>query len=428
MPSFDELSAGLDRGLGALRSWKHARALAALAWVVLLVWGLAKCAGGKDFLAYFDAGGAFLKLAPDFYVAGPLSGLTYYYPPFFAMVLAPFAWLLPPLVAGFLWFLLKVWLLVLVIKELALLLPKQRHLNALLFLGFLATARFVIDDLKLGQCNLFVMELSLLGMIAFKKGRANLAVLLLALATSIKIYPGIFLLYLLFSGRWAASAKMLLLLAAFNLAPALFYQGQYPALVRAFLDASVFHAGQNSESGIANQSIWAVCMRFLGRNTTDSSPLAYVNFMDLGFDQVRRVALGVELACLGALCLSLTRLRRKGGEHHLVSVTLLLCLLMPMVARKSNFVFCLFPIISALAGLRDLQGQGQPRWRFRALAACLALGVFFVGFTSDGLLTRRVSNFLECYSNLCLGALVLGGVNLALFWLRPDQLRGPRPA
>jgi hypothetical protein len=74
--------------------------------------------------------------------------------------------------------------------------------------GF-ATITFVFDQYDLGQPNLVLLALMLLGFWFMQKGRSWLGGSMFALATAIKVFPVAVLPYLLWRRRWAASASMM---------------------------------------------------------------------------------------------------------------------------------------------------------------------------------------------------------------------------
>jgi hypothetical protein len=74
--------------------------------------------------------------------------------------------------------------------------------------GF-ATVTFVFDQYDLGQPNLVLLALMLLGFWLMQKGRPLWGGGMFALATAIKVFPVAVLPYLLWRRRWAASASMI---------------------------------------------------------------------------------------------------------------------------------------------------------------------------------------------------------------------------
>jgi hypothetical protein len=74
--------------------------------------------------------------------------------------------------------------------------------------GF-ATVTFVFDQYDLGQPNLVLLALMLLGFWLMQKGRPVWGGGMFALATAIKVFPVAVLPYLLWRRRWAASASMI---------------------------------------------------------------------------------------------------------------------------------------------------------------------------------------------------------------------------
>src|ERR1700681_2182368 len=73
--------------------------------------------------------------------------------------------------------------------------------------GFI-TVTFVFDMFDLGQPNLVLLAMMLLGFWWLQNGRPWAAGSMFALATAIKVFPVAVLPYLLWRRRWAAAASM----------------------------------------------------------------------------------------------------------------------------------------------------------------------------------------------------------------------------
>lgn len=137
--------------------------------------------------------------------------------------------------------------------------------------GF-ATVTFVFDQFDLGQPNLVLLALMLLGFWLMQKGRPLWGGGMFALATAIKVFPVAVLPYLLWRRRWAASASMIVctLLLLFVLpAPVRGFERNVSEL-KTWFSAMV---GSSSEKGFGqrdeqnwswvNQSVIAVTHRLV---------------------------------------------------------------------------------------------------------------------------------------------------------------------
>ncbi len=379
-----------------------------LALISVALYGL-KCATGKDFICYWDAARMFAAGARDLYVPGPMTGLTYYYPPCFAMVLSPLT-LLPPYWAGYLWFSLKLGLMAWIFKNLGPLLEiTGAPAKWAVFFSALAVVRFAIDDFKLGQINLLLCEMIIVALIQVRRGREAWPALLIGMATSFKMYPGIFLSAFLFQKRYRLVLIALVTIVLLNALPWFFYGNVYPELCENFVRAL---PGQRPESGLANQSLYGMLMRYLGPYTTDNGPYKFVNLFNLRFDAIQRIFIILSLGGVAMVAIVAARARSTLHDWSLnLAPCFTMALLIPTVSRKANFVLLFFPFLVAFQSYFKNEHR-WPRGAKFALWSAFAL----VALSSDGLITRRGSNLLESLSDITVGALVIMGLNWWMFF------------
>jgi Glycosyltransferase family 87 len=180
----------------------------------------------------------------------------------------------------------------------------QRPSPWLAALPGIITLPFVYDQFDLGQPNLILLALMLIGFWMLKD-RPWMAGFMFGLATAIKVFPVAVFPYLLWRRRWASAASMIVFLGIF-----LFV---LPAPVRGFqrnVDevATWYHGmvGSSSEQGFGqrdqqnwswvNQSIIAVGNRLLRPVNFDqdnaSAPPRYINILDLDFKTTNLIVLG----------------------------------------------------------------------------------------------------------------------------------------
>jgi hypothetical protein len=112
--------------------------------ILLLIYGI-KCSKGNDFLSYYDIGLHFRELMDNIYLPGKYSGMINHYPPVFAMVMVPFT-LLPPRIAGYVFFLLKLISIFFVIKILPEFFPDKKVKPFAVLLSLIYVVRFINDD------------------------------------------------------------------------------------------------------------------------------------------------------------------------------------------------------------------------------------------------------------------------------------------
>lgn len=381
-------------------------AMLAALFVVLAVWGV-KCAHGNDFNSYYDAGKKFMALEGNIYTPGALSGMINHYPPVFAMLMVPLC-LLPPVVAGYIFFAIKIFFTVWAFRVMPKLFPGGKVKVAVYALGFLAALRFFNDDFKLGQVNTLIFDFIIIGLEALNAKKIFKAALFMALAASIKIYPGIFLFYFLFRKEYKFVSLSTLMVVAINIVPAIFYLGGFGSLFGHFLQESIFNAANGPNSGIANQSVSALIMRFLGRNPTDTAFPPFVNIMNLDFGTLKVIFYSAGVAALACVAV----MAHKGNEKTRifeVGIVMAAAVLFPMISRKANFVFLMFPAMVVFHHVFQGQNTGKV---FKAIA-WLAFAMLLL--TSDGVMGRKLSNVFEALSFITIGAILLVKMNAYLY-------------
>jgi hypothetical protein len=224
--------------------------------------------------------------------------------------------------------------------------------------GF-ATVTFVFDMFDLGQPNLVLLAMMLLGFWMLQQGRPWWGGGLFALATAIKVFPVAVLPYLLWRRRWAAACSMGVFLAVFLLL--------VPAPVRGFqrnVDElkTWYHAmvGSSSEKGFGqrdeqnwswvNQSIIAVTHRLtrpINYNQNEpTDPPRFMNLADLDFKTANWIVLGVSiLVGLGFIAVIPPRSRatpRSDAEE--LGILFALMTIASPLARQYYFMWLFFPM------------------------------------------------------------------------------------
>lgn len=224
--------------------------------------------------------------------------------------------------------------------------------------GFI-TITSVFDMFDLGQPNLVLLAMMLLGFWWLERGRAWMAGSMFALATAIKVFPIAVLPYLLWRRHWAGAASMVAFLGVF-----LFV---VPAPVRGFernvSELTTWYrgmVGSSSEQGFGqraeqnwswvNQSIIAVTHRLtrpVNYNQDDPArPPRYMNLVNFDFKTTNWIVLGIfSLIGFGFIAVMPAQLNitpRSRAEE----LGILFCLMTVAspLARQYYFMWLFFPI------------------------------------------------------------------------------------
>ena len=251
---------------------------------------------------------------------------------------------------------------------------------------------FIVDTIHLGQPNLALLAIMLAGLALLQRDRQAAAGALFALAAAIKAFPVMALPYLLWRRRWRAAASMVACVVVFLLVAPAPLRGFYRNAreLTAWFDGMVLSAseegfGKRAEENWSwkNNSIVAVTHR-LSRpvNAVQNNPAAkplFVNVLNLSYRQANLVLLAI-CGLIGAgFCLVLPAERRRSPRSDAAEFALLLCLMTiaSPLARSYYFVWLMFPM-TTLAQRAALEGSARER-RIAAGALAIAAALFAIG-------------------------------------------------
>ncbi len=346
---------------------------------------------GKDYPLWYGVGHAVLTGAPLYGKDGS-GGFAFLYPPFAALMLAPFALfgraftiLCIGLVNAASW-----WAAV----RLSHLLSGVRAERPwwLVALPSLIALPFIWDMYDLGQPNLMLLAIMLAGLALLRSGRQWSAGVMFAAATALKAFPLAILPYLIWRRRWAAAAGMALFTAVFLIlvpAPVRGFERNL-AEVKTWAGGMVFSASEKGFGqrpaqnwGWKNNSLIAVVHRYVRPINAEAenpktAPL-YVNILNLTYNQANLVlAAAAGLIGLGFVAVLPSERRRTaasdGAEYALLIA--LMTIASPL-ARAYYFVWLLFPF-TALCDRAALDPDPGVRRRTGWLIAA-ALALFTIG-------------------------------------------------
>ncbi len=218
---------------------------------------------------------------------------------------------------------------------------------------------FIFDMFDLGQPNLVLLALMMLGFWFLQHGRSWTSGSLFALATAIKVFPLAVLPYLIWRRQWVSAASTLIFLVAF-----LFV---VPAPVRGFehnlSELRTWYRGMvssSSEQGFGqrddqnwswmNQSLISLTHRLTRpvnyNQDNPANPPATMNLLDLDFKSANWVVVGVSIAIglgfIGVMPPSSRRTPRSDAEE----LGILFCLMTVAspLARQYYFMWLFFPL------------------------------------------------------------------------------------
>ncbi|WP_041359002.1 glycosyltransferase family 87 protein [Nitrobacter hamburgensis] len=353
------------------------------------IWGHGKT---KDYPLWFWAGQQILH-GGDLYPKGSNEGFAFLYPPLSAILLAiPSIFGKIPLYLGLCLLNVAAWWMTAQLSN-AMTGSGRRPDPWLEALPGIVTITFVFDMFDLGQPNLVLLVMMLLGFLWLWQGREWLSGSMFALAAAIKVFPVAVLPYLLWRRRWASATSMVAFLGIF-----LFL---VPAPIRGFernvSELTTWYrgmVGSNSEQGFGqrdaqnwswvNQSIIAVTHRLVrpvNYNQIDpAKPAQYMNVADLDYKTANAIVLAV-FAAIGLGFIAIIPARAKMTPRSTAEeVGILFCLMTiaSPLARQYYFVWLFFPItvlFQRAAFDPRPRARAMTRWALGASFALMALSL-----------------------------------------------------
>ena len=255
--------------------------------------------------------------------------------------------------------------------------------------GFV-TISFVFDMFDLGQPNLVLLAMMLLGFWFLQHERPWMAGSMFALATAIKVFPVAVLPYLVWRRRWASVASMVVFLGIFLFvvpAPVRGFQHNVSELKTWFQGM----VGSSSEQGFGqraeqnwswvNQSIIAVTHRLtrpVNYNQDDpQKPARTMNVADVSFKTANLIVVAISLAIGLGYIVVMPPASRRTERSDAEELGILFCLMTVAspLARQYYFMWLFFPMTVLI---HRAAWDPRPRvragtWALLALAGLLLL-------------------------------------------------------
>jgi hypothetical protein len=285
---------------------------------------------------------------------------------------------------------------------------------------------FTFDMFDLGQPNLVLLALMLLGFWFLQHGRSWSSGSLFALATAIKVFPVAVLPYLVWRRQWASAASMAICLFVFLIV--------IPTPVRGFQhnlsELKTWYqgmVGSSSEAGFGqrddqnwswmNQSLISLTHRLTrpvdyNQDNPNNAP-AYMNLLDLDFKTANWVVVGVSLMIGLGFIAVMPPAPRRTPRSDAEELGILFCLMTVAspLARQYYFIWLFFPLTVLLhrAACDPRAAARRATWIVLALSGflvCLSLPIF--------------PHELQAFGNNFLATVLMAGT-LAWYLLHPAE-------
>lgn len=282
-----------------------------------------------DLDVYRDAGRSVLDgRAVYTFLGHPPQRLPFTYPPFAALLAVPLA-AVPFVAAGWLWTVgevaTTVALTALAFRPLLRRFGRWWPLAVGVLAGALQQMLPLRDEIKFGQVDELLVLLCAVDCLILVRGRGG--GVLVGLATAVKLTPGVFIVYLLVSGRRRAAATATAVLVAASLLAA----AELPRDSRSFWTDALWHSERlRANDGTSNQSLRGMWLRAVPehRLATALWVLSVVVVAVVGFRRAALAARREELAGVALTGLLAVVLSPVAWIHHLVWLPLALAVLL----------------------------------------------------------------------------------------------------
>lgn len=371
----------------------------------------------KNGLVLYPLGGECLLAGKPLLACAP----TFTYPPIFAFIMIPFAFL-PMALRNLLWYVLSVsvlyvsfrWCEALIVDTFGIRFDENRR-YWFRVLSLALGLKFILAVLENQAYDYLVFFFLLMGVDGLMAGKDLRAAFGIATAAALKVTPLLFLPYLLYRKRWKVFAGCLVIYFIISFLPDLFFSGGpaqttyfgkwvqeivQPAVAAKDDAAPHFWEGEN----LLNQSLRSLVYRIV--SALEITP----HFKNLLY------------AVYGSLLLSLYLMIRRSGRLERpflfdASALMIGMLMLSPMSSKSHFIVLLLPSMAILAYLMT-----RPR-RSDLLGPLLLASFMINSLTSKDLIGRPLANFLLSIGCITIGSLILlAGIGLVVFEMAEERL------
>jgi hypothetical protein len=319
-----------------------------------------------DFSVYYAAGRSLISGRTDLYSSDFARGavMDYRYLPFFLLVFAPLS-LLPYTFAAYLWHLLDTLAIVVAVMSIASIYRTESPGPAKVWsVAFFTVAPYFAMSLDYGNVQLIVTAMMFAGLSLALKRRDLPAAALLAIATAVKIVPALTLVYFAITRRFRLLGLVIVIIAALNLLPSVYFGiAGNAALVAEWYDHVIRGQEFHETNGPINLSLKGQLRRTFTevdytRRVDGDYRYPAVNIATWPVSTIDRIWLALS-ACsvLGGLALIWSSSRRSragaGADHgdlrvEALQLGLIICLMLFVgpLTSKVYLVALLWPVVA----------------------------------------------------------------------------------
>jgi hypothetical protein len=331
-----------------------------------------------DFPVYYAAGRSLIGGRTDLYAPDFALGqvMDYRYPPIFLIPFIPL-WHLPYKVAAYFW----TWLSILQIAGCVLLLKNSVVLpeipSRVWVMLFFITGQYFIMILHYGNAHLLAIFFLIASIYLARIRKRSIAAFLLALAITIKLTPGLFLLYFAIKKEWKFLGLIGAFIVAINLLPSLYFGvDQSIELHRTWFSHVVVNQAFHEENGPINLSLKGQLRRYFtevdySQRVDGDTRYPKFNLLSLSPQTVDGLWIAISILVVVLVLVLIfisTRAKMQTGEEprsigYLTEVGLFICLMLFIgpLTSKIYFIALLVPAFALCLQASQKPTSGQRR-------------------------------------------------------------------
>jgi hypothetical protein len=384
----------------------------------------------KDFDVFISASKLIFegKTCYEVWLKSGTSGLKYFYSPLFAVLLFPLK-NLPQIAYNFIWIGINLVIIYRTFFLLSFFLPlknlSENRKKLFFILSILCSARYILDNLDLGQMTFLLVWASLEASKLISQKRFIAGSSLLALVINFKLIPIAILPYLFYKKEFKAFGLTLLFFALYLFIPSVVLGYEFNMqLVRSWLSSLTITESNSIYEDLGRPSLSSLIPSLIMETPTEFSVKR--NFANLNAASTTWILNVVRLILLALLALLFGRPFKKATNkkrlfYDISLIFIATPLVFPHQGKYSFFylmpayAYCIYSLIK-LHTLKQL-----PKYKRINLLVLVVVSLSFmsVTLTTDGLIGRKLSDFSEYIHLITYGTFFL---LTAMIFLKPKRV------
>ena len=278
--------------------------------------------------------------------------------------------------------------------------------------------RYIMDNMANIQINVYLLLGSCLTINFFLKNQANLAGLFLGLIISLKVYPIIFLIFVLFKREFKTAAWTVLFILIFNAIPFLFFGIETAIQHYSFWFEKV--AKNSVFSTHRNQSLYAFLIRLL---TTEPSGSISINIAELSAVFVKKITyLIIMIISIIPAFIFRNKIKEKLSFKTIIEFAFIFAsipIISPL-AWKAYFIFLWLPYLVIYLILFRLDYNVSLK-KNNVMKGMFYCSLILTIFSTEAFTGSYISDVLETFGAITFGTIITN-ILLVIFHLDYDKI------